>query len=755
MKANRLFAFFVCRLFKKKINMKNAFFYTLFLCVFIVYGQQKDYQYQIKQATDKIILDGELSESDWSSAQKIDNFYKSLPFDTGWAVSKTDVRLTYNERFLYVGVICYDELEGDYIVQSLKRDFSFPRTDAFVMFIDPFNDGTNGFSFACNPYGAQREGILQYGGLYGVTTSWDNKWYSKVKRYEDKWIIEMAIPFKTLRFNAGSTEWHINFARNDQKRNETSTWVPVPRNFNVANLAFSAPMYWDKPIGKSGPNISLIPYVGGNATHDFLGEDKTKTNASIGGDAKIGITSSLNLDLTINPDFSQVEVDRQVTNLDRFEIFFPEKRQFFIENSDLFAGLGFNSTRPFFSRRIGLARDSANQLVENPIRYGARLSGKINKNWRIGAMQMQTGEQDDLAIRGQNYSVFALQRKVFSRSSMSAFVINRQAFAKDSLENRIYYGDDYERVVGGEYILSSKDSKWTGKAYYHHLLEQINTNNQYSFGSNLTYNTQKITVDWYQETVGKDFDNNEIGFIRRQDYTRFYPSIAYNWYPTSKKILQHGPKISSSVYLSNHNLENIEHALEYSYWLKLINTSYFQVKLKDQYVELQRNFDPTGRWKSEEERLLVGSKHRFYSYSFYFQTDERKSFFSTIETGNGTYYNGNRFFVNTSLRYRQIPWGVFSVDFEYNRLEMPDNFKNTELWLVGPKAELLFTKNLFWTTYLQFNTQQNNVNINSRLQWRFKPASDLFIVYTENYYQENFGVKNRAIVLKLTYWFNL
>ncbi len=730
----------------------------LFLFTVISFAQQPDqssYQYQIKKAVEEIKLDGELSETDWNSAQVIDNFYKSRPLDTSWAESKTEVRVTYNNRFLYVAAICYDELEGNYIVQSLKRDYSFPRSDAFAIFIDPFNDGTNGFSFSCNPFGAQREGLLEFGGFYGVTTSWDNKWYSKVKQYEDKWIVEMAIPFKTLRFNAGSTTWKINFARNDQKRNETSTWVPVPRNFNVGNLAFTAPMIWDQPTQKSGPNVSVIPYVGGGASRNFLTEEKAQTNADIGGDAKIGITSSLNLDLTVNPDFSQVEVDRQVTNLDRFEIFFPEKRQFFIENSDLFAGLGFNNTRPFFSRRIGLARDSSNQVVENPIRYGARLSGKINQNWRVGAMQMQTGENEDLGIRGQNYSVFALQRKVFSRSNISAFVMNRQAFAKDTADNRIFYADDYEQVGGLEYVLSSKDSKWTGKAYYHHLLQNENVDNRYSFGSNLTYNTQQLKVEWYQETVGENFNNNNIGFIRRQDYTRFYPSISYDWYPKSEKILQHGPKFSPSIFLSNHDLGNIEHRLEYSYWLKLMNTSYFRVKLKDQFVKLQRNFDPTGRWQPNEARLLAGSEHRFYSYEAYYQSDERRSLFTTATVGNGQYYNGNRFFVNTSLRYRTIPWGVFTIDFEYNRLQMPNEFKDTELWLVGPKVELLFRKNLFWTTYVQFNTQQDNMNVNSRLQWRFKPVSDLFVVYTENYYPEHFGVKNRAIVLKLTYWFNV
>ena len=202
--------------------------------------------------------------------------------------------------------------------------------------------------------GVQREGLLSNGGGQGVTTIWDNKWTSEVKQFEDKWIVEMAIPFKSLRFKSGVDTWRINFSRNDLKRNENSVWSPVPRNFNVASLAFTGKLKFDEPKKKTSSNISIIPYVTAGVSQDYLTQTKEQYTYNGGLDAKIALSSSLNLDLTINPDFSQVEVDRQVTNLSRFSIFFPERRNFFIENSDLFERFGFRQIRPFFSRNIGL-----------------------------------------------------------------------------------------------------------------------------------------------------------------------------------------------------------------------------------------------------------------------------------------------------------------------------------------------------------------------------------------------------------------
>lgn len=256
-----------------------------------------------------------------------------------------------------------------------------------------------------------------------LNLAWDNKWYSEAKIYEDHWIIEAAIPFSTLRYNDGAGNWNVNFYRIDSKYNERSTWSPIPRNFNVINLAINRKLIFSEPLKKENTNLSVIPYVAMAADRNFIEGTSNPLMPTIGGDAKIGVGPALNLDLTVNPDFSQVEVDEQVTNLDRFEIFFPERRQFFLENADLFADFGSTNLRPFFSRRIGVDRDeNTGQNVQNQILFGGRLSGKLDDNWRIGAMNMQTANDEEKGIAGKNFSVAAIKRRYLPDQILVSFL---------------------------------------------------------------------------------------------------------------------------------------------------------------------------------------------------------------------------------------------------------------------------------------------------------------------------------------------
>ncbi|MCS7074962.1 MAG: carbohydrate binding family 9 domain-containing protein, partial [Bacteroidia bacterium] len=334
--------------------MKFYFIFYLFCTTCFSVFCQVTPQIKIKRTSQAILVDGVGDELAWQFSDVATNFQQNFPFDTSLALSQTEVRLLFDDKNIYVFAICYDTLPGDYVIQTLRRDFSYPVTDAFTVIFDPFNDQTNGFSFGVSPMGVQREGLIARGGGQGVSTDWDNRWFSEVKRYEDRWTAEMAIPFKTLRYKQNSTHWKINFTRNDLKRNESSTWARVPRNFNIASLVFCGELLWESPPPKPGLNLSLIPYLIGGYSESFSPTKPADFTKNIGLDAKISITPGLNLDLTINPDFSQVEVDRQVINLTRFSIFFPERRNFFLENSDLFAQFGFRQIRPFFSRQIGL-----------------------------------------------------------------------------------------------------------------------------------------------------------------------------------------------------------------------------------------------------------------------------------------------------------------------------------------------------------------------------------------------------------------
>lgn len=685
-----------------------------------------------------IKIDG-LEDSEWGKMEWRNNFYQHLPTDTSVAQAKTEVKVSYDNKYFYVFARCYEKTEGKPIVQSLKRDFSFPRTDAFAVFLDPYNDGTNGFSFGCNPYASQREGLLQFGGRFGVTTSWDNKWYTATNRTDSCWTVEMAIPFSSLRYNEDNKNWKINFSRNDQKSNETSTWVQVPRNLNVANLAYTADLIWKENPPQSGNNISLIPYL-------TSGVNKGDAPFIDGGiDAKIGITSSLNLDLTVNPDFSTVEVDRQVTNLDRFEIFFPERRQFFIENGDIFSTLGEGSTRPFFSRRIGIGNDSSGAIVENPILGGARLSGKLNDDWRIGVMTVQTGNQEEDVVNPENFAVATIQRKIASRSNLGAFIVNKERFGNDwSFESR-----SFNRVLGSDFNLLTSDAKWAGKAYVHASFDST-SNTGLSQGANISYTTRNFKAGINQEMVTDDF-NAEAGFIRRKNYFYYRSFVEYLSFPDKGNLVFHGAGVRFNQYLDL-GLNDLERNATAYYTFKFKNTSRLTVSYLNTFLKLRQDFDPSG---TGGKVLEIGEKLDWNNVQIDYLSDERKSFFVDLTARAGQYYNGNRYGVEGSLRYRIVPKFVFSLNYSYNRIVLPSDFNSSDLTLLGPQVEVLFTNKIFWTTFLQYNQQRDNINLNSRFQWRFKPASDLFIVYTDNYLPENLSNKSRGVVVKFTYWFNI
>ena len=284
-------------------------------------------QVQIKKTNSPIELDGVANEPAWREADVAGDYWQTFPMDTSLATAKTEFRLTYDDKFLYIAAVCYKTTESDYFVTpSLRRDFRGSGIDLLTFVLDPFQDQTTAFLFGINPFGVQREGLVSNGGATrdDFDLSWDNKWYSAVKVYDDYWLAELAIPFKTLRFKEGSTTWNINSYRQDSYLNERSVWSRIPRNFLPFSLAFPGKLQWDQPLRKPGGNVSLIPYVSGSVSKNHLAGTGTTAGFSAGGDAKIAVTPSLNLDLTLNPDFSQVEVDQQVTNIDRFEIFFPE-----------------------------------------------------------------------------------------------------------------------------------------------------------------------------------------------------------------------------------------------------------------------------------------------------------------------------------------------------------------------------------------------------------------------------------------------
>ena len=693
------------------------------------------YRLNISHTGEAMNIDGVLDEKSWQSSETAENFTRVTPTDTGFAIAQTKVKITYDDGHIYVGAVCYDPSPGKRPVESLRRDFEFNKNDNFRIHIDTYNNLTNGFVFGLSAAGAQCDGVINNGTVSSFT--WDIKWKSAVKSYDDRWVVEMAIPFRSVRYFGGENEWGVNFGRLDLKTNEKSAWAPVPRQFPHNSLPYAGTLVWDKPLDKAGLRLSLIPYVTGKVTKNREAGEAAQWKSNAGMDAKMILSTSLNLDLTVNPDYSQVEEDRQQTNLDRFELFYPERRQFFLENSDLFANLGSSQAQPFFSRRVGL---------NVPVNYGGRLTGRVGEKWRIGMMDIQTGSRD--AVPASNYAVAVLQREIFSRSSLVGFLVNK--VTTRSYDDSLFTGYRYNRVAGMEYNFANPDNRWTGKAFYHQSFYPGSSMDAATASGNINYSSRYLKAKLQQSWIGADYIA-EAGYIRRTGFFEISPGVSYLFYPSSeKRILSHGPGMDFEV-IFDPELSMTDRRSELSYTIGFRNKSQMSVTAQEDFVRLDKPYDPTN---TGGEKLSAGDQFYWKSARAAFTSDTRKVFNYTLNGIYGGYYNGTRWNVSGLMNFRVQPYGSIGLTMNYNNIILPAPYNSARLILIGPSMDITFTDKLFLTTFVQYNNQIDNLNMNIRFQWRFAPVSDLFIVYTGNSYTGNMENKNRGLVVKLSYWFN-
>ena len=395
-------------------------------------------------------IDGNvISDPLWQKITPITELIQLRP-NAGSPVSeKTEVRIAFTPKTLYLSVVCYDSQPDKLVVSDGRRDAPLDNMDAFIFILDTYHDGQNGFVFGTHSQGGQYDGQVnnegqgnfnqnrQQGGMIGgFNLNWDASWEVKTEVGEYGWSAEFAIPFRTIRFKTGQDiTWGFNFRRNIRKTNEIAYWAPLPIQFDLNRLSLAGDL---TGLNLQNPgNLKVIPYVLGQIAQDFENSDgKAKPNGSIGTDVKFSITPSMTLDLTYNTDFAQVEVDEQQVNLDRFNLFFPEKRPFFLENAGLFTVGSPGEIDLFFSRRIGIGDDG--QLV--PIIGGARLSGKIKKT-NIGFLNMFT-EGIENEVPANNFTVARVNHELAQRSTVGAVFINRQGMNDEPNDyNRTFAAD--------------------------------------------------------------------------------------------------------------------------------------------------------------------------------------------------------------------------------------------------------------------------------------------------------------------------
>lgn len=753
-------------------NRLQKFLLFFFLAPFWGFSQalphdQSNYFLKAYRTTEEITLDGESREEIWQRAVAIGDFWQKFPTADTLSAAKTIVKAAFDDKFLYFFIEAFDTTDN-YLAPSLKRDGSLLNQDGVAVLLDPVNKKTNGFGFACTPNNVQSE--YQYGNSFGdLSYAWDNKWFSATKKLDDRYVVEMAIPFKTLRYKFENTSWGINIFRSVKNANSFSTWTKIPVQFNAVDLGYFGTLQFDGELIKQKSNVSIIPYITGSMASvnqnvsrervaDFEGVNPSyKANA--GFDAKIAVTASMNLDVTVNPDFSQVEVDEQVTNLTRFSILFPERRTFFLENSDIFSDFGSPAYKPFFSRTIGLDKD-AHPI---PILYGVRLSGNLTEKTRIGLMNMETLEKGDYL--GQNFTAASVLRKIGARSVVKGYFLNRDVINKNG-EHNLSELDKYGRNAGLEINLTNVtgvNHLWAG--YHTSIKAGITEDNNfaqmgvahfgrlyqgyaeyYDFGK--SYYTDMGLINRIETfaQVGKYYTDPDT--VIRAGFRQLNMANNFHFRPKDLDVVHMVFGLRNNmVWFENGELSDQKHTFFGT--LNFRNTAKFNLDFNIHEDNLRYYFP------LPEDRPLPPDNYKYNNMAVNFSGDTRKKLILNAGVLFGRFYNAQIRQYNLSMLLRKQPVLSVTLNAQFNDLYFPQNYGRTKLWLIGPKVEATFTNKLFWTTFLQFNTQRNNFNINSRIQYRYSPMSDFFLVYSDNYFTDTFQNKNRAIVFKFNYWLSL
>ena len=713
---------------------------------------QKGFQLNIQPSSSPIVLDGILDESVWKTATIAKDFAKKYPNDIGAPKQKTEVLITYDDKNIYFAFKVFAKEEQ--IIKSLKRDVGYEGSDGVAIVLDPLNQKTNGFIFALTSKNVQSEDELTTNTEEKLTYSWDTKWNSATKMYAGYWIAEIAIPFKSLRYNDKQPFWGINFLRGDLQTNEYSCWTKVPPIFKSYDLGYMGILNWPSAPPKSSVNKILLPYITGNATTDDENNKTLQNTGNIGFDAKMTLSSSLNLDVTVNPDFSQVEVDQLVTNLTRFSIFLPEKRAFFLENGDLFSNLGNYFISPFYSRTIGLDKEG-NSI---PILLGARISGNLNSTTRIGMMDIQTGAKGNYSA--ENFSAFTIQKRFWQRSLLKAYFLDRENFisAADLKKNPM---DQYGRNAGMSLTLANNEGTKKAEFSFHKSIKPTINDKDAFFEASFSRTINNWRFFGQTGNVDKNY-YTDMGYVQRIDN---YDALRDTTFRVGYKDVY--GSLSKRIFIKNGKIGRLEFSLDGFFVFNADNTfseNENTLKINTEYrnsSSLKLTFTNTNLnllypTKPGNGIPIPSGTYKYNEFNLMYNSDLRKMFSWNAKITLGQYYNGTITGMGAGIIWRSQPHLTFSVNGEIDKIELPKIYGNNNLILIAPKLEYNFNTKLFWTTFVQFNTQTNNFNINSRLQYRYKPMSDFFLVYTDNYFTDPMlKNKNRALIFKFNYWFNL
>ncbi|MCK5148605.1 carbohydrate binding family 9 domain-containing protein [bacterium] len=701
-------------------------------------------------------IDGNLRDSIWKSVDFQDQFLQREPNEGAPASEKTAVGICYDNDNIYFGIRCFDSNPDGIIAREMRRDARIDDDDFFELILDTYHDQRSGFYFIINPNGVKRDAMLADEGRQ-YNSSWDGVWQCRTQINNEGWFAEIAIPWKTLRFASADTAiWGINFARTIRRKNEHVFWQLIPRDVGMSGLfrlSEAGDLYNLKDL-QMGGNIELKPYIIGGIQNDPDTDFSNKTTKDFGLDAKIALTGNLSLDLTVNTDFAQVESDQERVNLSRFSLYFPEKREFFLEGAEVFSfgagrgsGRGGGGMNLFYSRRIGIVDGHEARILG-----GAKMVGKIG-NFQVGMLNMITDETEiietDTAYTAPrtNFSVLRLRRDIGGRGSLGLMMLNKDALS----------GDKFNRAMGLDLYLPL-NRFWTVSAYLAGAFdsdetwssERLSTRENLAGNLGIRYRADLWRFNLSYTDIGARF-SPEMGYMRRVDYRYTESSIEYAPRPAYSAIRQISYRLNGR-YRSDHDNRLLDSSIGLSGTIHFQNSSRLTMGMqrKNEFLDFE--------WEVRPGFLIPINTYEGWSYYIWGQTDQSRRLAGRLNVNYSTYFTGNNLRTGANGSITLIPRTRFEVDYNYNHVSLPQGVFSTHTG--GLRAFYFINTELFLKAYVQVKDDalyyggQEKVVANLVLRWIYSPGSNFYLVYNEGRLMGNGGdeILNRTFMAKATFF---
>ena len=700
-----------------------AFLLSLNLIAIVCYAQQPPQvsegprRIRAERINETIKVDGVLDEPAWSSAQPATGFRQESPDEGAPASERTEVRVLFDEKNIYFGIRAFDSDASHINARELVRDAAFTNDDKIDILLDTYHDRRNAFRFTVNPLGTQQDALITDEGR-DVNVSWDAPWISEGRIDAKGYVVEIAIPLTTLRFTEGIDTWGFNVSRIIRRKNEENLWTSWQRSFGLERVSQAGELNGVgeirrrrlreiKPYG-SGEWREGVPLVGERGFDAGVG---ARAGLEV---AKLGITPSLTAEFTVNPDFGQAEVDDQIINLTRFSVFFPEKRDFFLENSGIFLFGREGENQAFFTRRIGLTDDG----LPVPIDYGAKVTGKIGP-YNIGFLQVQTRKlgqtSTGVGIPRDQFTVFRVKRDILKRSSVGAIFVNRQGATAAG-------GNDYNRVGGADAQFNLTDhyqfkAFWMGSATPgvrssagSSRIESIFENDLYRF----------ITV---YEDVGSKF-NPEVGFIERSAIHQYFGQFAYKPRPKFIPHVQQMEFETQIEYYTDRACRLATRQTELSWDTVFKNSSEFFFRPIEAVTDVL-----TQPFEIRPGIVIPVGTYNFNRPIVSFTSDLSKPVVLNVGEKWGDFYSGKRYETLAGITWRPNPHLLVDLSESYNRVRLREGNFSTSLF--AGRINYNFSRKLLTSALVQLNSAARLSVINIRLRYIYRPNSDFFVVYNQ------------------------